>query len=142
MGAMWQQAFGPMVKISYDNLEWKTFLDRVNHGQFEVVSMGWSADFNDPATFLGIMRCSDGNNSAGWCDPAFDKLLDDARATNNEKRRIKDYQQAEAIIERQFPMTGIYGSGGNKLVKSYVGGYSFNPMGMRYSKDLYIKAHS
>ena len=47
----------------------------------------WYADFNDASNFLDLLRSGSGNNYAGYRNPAFDRLMDQANAEPDAARR-------------------------------------------------------
>ncbi len=49
-------------------------------------------------TFLDIFTSDSANNLAGWKNPDYDKLIADAKATNDPKTSLDDMRKAEALI--------------------------------------------
>lgn len=97
----WQTKLG--VKVKLDAVaDFGTFLDRVNNSQFEVSSMGWSGDYNDPMTFFDMWTSANaapgGNNSAKWKNSDYDKLITEISNTSDEAQRLKLFQQCEQML--------------------------------------------
>ena len=44
-------------------------------GDFQVSRAGWIGDYEDPNTFLDLMRPNRGNNKTGWENYEFDNLI-------------------------------------------------------------------
>ncbi|WP_091736376.1 peptide ABC transporter substrate-binding protein [Phenylobacterium immobile] len=66
---------------------------------FQIGSMSWYADFNDPVTFLGLMRSDTGAQNYGDYDnPAYDALMDAADREPDMIRRAELLRQAEQLM--------------------------------------------
>ncbi len=112
----WQQLFG--VKVELKNMEWKVFLDQLSHKQFQVARMGGVAAYNDPIAFLHHFRYPNSMyNFAGWANPTFTALLNEADLIADEARRTELLEQAERIFIDEMPIAPIY---------FYTGGYLRN----------------
>ena len=53
-------------------------------GDFQVSRAGWIGDYEDPNTFLDLMRPNRGNNKTGWENEAYDTLVAKANSTNDQ----------------------------------------------------------
>ena len=76
--AMWLKELG--VRSTIEPLEQKTWVQNQQSKQHVIGLMGWTGDYPDPLTFLGIFRAGGGNNWTGWASPAYDALLEIGRA--------------------------------------------------------------
>ena len=61
---MWQKYLG--INVELVNQDWKVYLSREMNGDFQVSRAGWIGDYEDPNTFLDLMRPNRGNNKTGW----------------------------------------------------------------------------
>jgi oligopeptide transport system substrate-binding protein len=96
--AMWSELG---VKTTIKTLEWAQYLDLIGPPPNSVVDayyIGWVGDYVDAINFLQLAECGSGFNSAGFCDPEFDKLLDEARGTADNDERYRLYGDAETRI--------------------------------------------
>lgn len=103
---MWQEELG--VSISLLNQEWKVYLNNRNQGNFDIIRAGWIGDYNDPNTFLELLTSNSGNNSSGWANPRYDELIRQAALTADAAERFELFQQAEALLLTELPITPIY----------------------------------
>nr|WP_250885521.1 ABC transporter substrate-binding protein [Shewanella jiangmenensis] len=91
--------------ISYD---WSVFTQKLNQTDYDSVLIGWNADNSDPDNFFTpLLSCASvgsGNNRSRWCDPAFDELLNRARASTDRLERTALYQEAQAEVSKQLPL--------------------------------------
>ncbi len=137
--SMWKKNLGVEVKLQ--NQEWKTMLDTMHNGTFDVVRYAWVADYDDASTFLNNYRTNDSENIAKYSNAAFDDALKNAAKADNVAERGKFYQQAEDKLAEDVPAIPVYHYVLVQLVKPYVGGYAPNNLGFYYTKDMFIKKH-
>lgn len=138
--SMWKKNLD--VDATLQNQEWKTMLDTMHQGNYDVVRYAWIADYNEPSTFLNTLRSDNSENTSKFNDPDYDKALDSALSAKDKQQVGKYYQQAEDILSTQVPVIPIYQYVSAKLVKPYVGGYdNHSPLGYIYAKDLYVIKH-
>ncbi|PKQ80210.1 oligopeptide ABC transporter substrate-binding protein OppA [Aeromonas sobria] len=138
VASMWKKLG---VQVSLVNQEWKTYLDTLKQGQFDVARRGWIADYNEASSMLDLMQTTHGNNDGKYSNPEFDKLMDSSRDQVDVAARNKLYVQAEDILAKDMPIAPIYQYVTARMVKPFVGGYPANPLDNLYSKDMYIIAH-
>lgn len=103
---MWRENLG--VQASLYNQEWKVFLDTQHSKNYMVSRAGWIADYNDPNTFLDMMTTGNGNNHAGWSNPSYDSLIEQAAKQGNHKKRLEVFQKAEDILLEELPVLPLY----------------------------------
>jgi oligopeptide transport system substrate-binding protein len=138
VASMWKKLG---VEVSLVNQEWKTYLETLKQGQFDVARRGWIADYNEASSMLDLMQTTHGNNDGKYSNAAFDKLMDESRDQVDADARNKLYVQGEEILAKDMPIAPIYQYVTSRMVKPYVGGYPANPLDNLYSKDMYIIAH-
>ncbi|KHN50566.1 ABC transporter substrate-binding protein [Pectobacterium fontis] len=137
--SMWKKNLG--VEATLQNQEWKTMLDTIRSGNYEVVRYSWIGDYNEPSTFLEILQSGNSNNNSKFTSPEYDALLQKALAVNSREERQKIYQQAMVILDQQMPLLPIYHYSQPQMVKTYIGGFSPNFRGDYYTQDMYILKH-
>lgn len=137
--SMWRKNLG--VEATLRNQEWKTMLDTMHHGDFDLVRYAWIADYQDASTFLNNFRTGDSENTSHYSNPEYDEALKNAARAATVVERGKFYQQAEDLLARDVPAIPVYHYVGAKLVKPYIGGFDMTPLGYVYTKDLYVIKH-
>ncbi|HEX5262250.1 MAG TPA: hypothetical protein VFW13_01905, partial [Phenylobacterium sp.] len=66
---------------------------------FQVGAMSWFADFNDPVTFLGLLKSDTGAQNYGdYKNPAYDALLNKADNEPDAGQRARYLAQAEQMM--------------------------------------------
>lgn len=137
--SMWKQALG--VNVSLENQEWKTYLDTRRQGDFEVTRAGWCGDYNEASTFLSLMQSNNSSNDPRYHSADYDKVMEQALASQSDEERSALYAEAEALLARDMPIAPIYQYVKARLLSPKVGGYPYNNAEEKiYTKDLYIKA--
>ncbi len=139
VSSMWSKNLGVEAKLQ--NQEWKTMLDTMHNGTFDVVRYAWVADYDDASTFLNTFRTGNSENNSKYSNAAYDEALNNAAKADNLADRGKFYQQAEDLLAKDVPAIPVYHYVLAQLVKPFVGGYAPNNLGQYFTKDMYIKKH-
>lgn len=133
--AQWKKNLG--VKVELDNQEWKFYLSRLATDPPPLFRLGWGADFPDPDNFLNLFTAWSGNNSTGWSNKAYDRLIEQAARRMDPDERVGLYDQAQKILcEEDVPIIPLFTSTMNMLVKSHIEGFLPNAMDVNYVKSL------
>jgi oligopeptide transport system substrate-binding protein len=104
--AMWRKELG--VRITIAQLETKTLYANQQSKNYSMGFSGWIADYVDPSTFLGTMVTGNGNNYAGWSNREYDRLIDEASNTIDNRARYELYQRAETILLGEAPLIPLF----------------------------------
>ena len=95
----WQTALG--VTVTLENSDWSVFLEDRKQGSYMVARNGWIADYNDPCSFLDMWYTGGGNNDAQYSSPAYDAMIDAAKATSDPAERMEYLHRAEDILFKE-----------------------------------------
>lgn len=93
---MWKKNLG--VDVKTQNQEWAVFVENRQNLNYQVARAGWTADYNDPMTFLDMWVTNGGNNDTGFSNAEYDKLIADAKATDDMAKRDEAFAKAEKIF--------------------------------------------
>jgi oligopeptide transport system substrate-binding protein len=94
---------------------------------FQVGSMSWYGDFNDPVTFLGLLKSDTGAQNYGdFKDPAYDALLAQADQEADEGRRAQILAGAEQRMLDEEGIAPLYFIVNRNLVSPRVTGWTGN----------------
>ncbi|HXC55043.1 MAG TPA: peptide ABC transporter substrate-binding protein [Rhizomicrobium sp.] len=120
----------------------QVYYKKLQQGQFDIASGSWIGDFNDPGTFLDLLRTGSGNNYGQYSNPRFDALMDRANQMLDIKARGELLRQAEqtalddlAVIPTRFLVT-------QDIVEPYVKGWIPNIRDFNRSRWLWIDPHA
>jgi oligopeptide transport system substrate-binding protein len=98
-----------------------------NAGNFQIADAGWVADFDDPMTFLGLLRSDTGPQNYGqYSNPAYDHLLDQANAEPDLNKRAALMAEAEHIMLEDAAVAPIWFNINYNLVNPHVTGWVDN----------------
>jgi oligopeptide transport system substrate-binding protein len=109
--AMWRE-LGIYVTIKPQ--EWAQFLQVLGPPPSDTVyvyRLGWIADYAEPMNFLELWTSKSGNNNSRFANPSYDRLIEKARNTPDEKARYEIYRKAEAMLtgpRGAMPIVPIY----------------------------------
>ena len=140
--SLWKQSLG-FVDVSLINKEWKTYLDTRRNGNYQVARAGWCGDYNEPSTFLNIVKTGNSNNQGKYSSANFDSLMTQTlKAGVTPEQRAGIYQQAEAQLDADMPNINVYHYVSPRLIKPYVVGLSTkDPLDNWQAKDLKVAKH-
>jgi peptide/nickel transport system substrate-binding protein/oligopeptide transport system substrate-binding protein len=89
------------VDIRLKSLDWPAYLKACDSFEPDMYRMGWVADIPDADNFLYILlhssQAGPPGNYSGYANPEFDRLVEEARLTPDESRRIELSQKADRI---------------------------------------------
>ena len=134
---MWQESLG--IEVELVNQDWKVYLGREMVGDFQVSRAGWIGDYEDPNTFLDLMRPNRGNNKTGWEDAAYDEIMQKANSTNDQEERYKLLNQAEKILIDNMPIIPLYTYVRAYQLSSDVKGYNPHILDHHHPKFIYLE---
>lgn len=124
---MWKDNLGAKVKLR--SMEWQVYLDARDSGDFMVARAGWMPDYNDAMTFMDMHVTGGGNNDSFWSNKEYDRLIAEAKATNDQNVRMKNMHAAEKILMDEMPVIPIYFYVNVNMYKPWVKGVFFPPFG-------------
>src|SRR6056297_1078671 len=76
------------IKVDLQNMEWGSYLDKVNQLDYDIARGGWIADYPDPNTFLDLWVTGGDQNSTGWGNDRYDELIEAAASEGNVEKRM------------------------------------------------------
>jgi oligopeptide transport system substrate-binding protein len=99
----------------------------------------WIGDYNDPYTFLSVMRSDFGINLVHYGNDAYDALLDRSEADADPRRRRQSLEAAERRMLADVPVIPLYFYVDKHLVSPRVTGWYDNVMNVVYTRDLSLR---
>jgi oligopeptide transport system substrate-binding protein len=107
---------------------------------FEVGSMSWFADFNDPVTFLGLLKSDTGGQNYGdYKNPAYDALLARADQEPDIGKRARLLAEAEQLMLDEEAIAPIFYVVNRNLVSPRVTGWVANPPNFHRTRWMCLK---
>ncbi len=132
---MWHAALG--VEAEEETIEARVLDGRLTHHDFEMSLNNWYADYADPWTFLANLRTDAAELNAGqYANPAYDKLLDQSRLTQDPAERMKLMGEAEKLMLTDQPIIPIQFNVTETLVSPRIQGWQSAPLSIHPDRFL------
>ncbi|MDB5465953.1 MAG: peptide transporter substrate-binding protein [Phenylobacterium sp.] len=107
---------------------------------FQVGAMSWYADFNDPVTFLGLLKSDTGAQNYGdYKNPAYDALLAAADNDPDAVRRARILARAEQIMLDDEAMIPVDFVVNRNLVSPRITGFVDNDENFHRARWMCVK---
>lgn len=137
---MWKKNLGVDVKL--ENQEWAVFLENRQSLNYQVARAGWSADYNDPMTFLDMWVTGGGNNDSGFANADYDALINQAKSTDDAAARNEAFKKAEEnLIKDNQVLLPIYYYTSVSVAKPYLKGVILDFSGAVDYSRAYLLEH-
>jgi ABC-type oligopeptide transport system substrate-binding subunit len=136
VAADWKSSLG--VEVELIPMEFRAYLAaRADPAQWDVVRVGWSADYNDASSFLDTLAADSPQNFGRWTDARYAELLAAAAGEADIRTRRELLQQAEQLMLQQHPVLPVYFYVARRLVRPGLEAPAINPLNRTYS--LYFR---
>lgn len=139
----WRENLG--VEITIDMMEWNIMWDKVDEGDYDICTSGWSPDYNDPNTLLNIYDPVNGyfdSSKSGWTGKDADEyheLMESASLSTDDKERANFFYEAEKILVGTGVVVPVYTGLSTTYIANYIKGYNVSPnAGVDYTK-VYVE---
>lgn len=126
----WKKNLGVNINLAQE--EWSVFIADRNNGKFEIARDGWSADYEDPMTFLDMFVTNGGNNNSKYKNADYDALIKTAKSTGDQATRMKAMHDAESLFMNENGAIPLYYYTNPDLVSKKLQGYVSSSMGYKY----------
>jgi len=132
------------IKAEIKSFEWGEYRKRLQAGEPQMALFGWTGDNGDPDNFMGtLLSCTSarpgGSNVAKWCNEDFTKLIDQAVATADVKKRTELYMKAQEIFHEEAPWFPIAHSVVYMPMSKKVVGFKVHPLGTHIFEGVDIE---
>ncbi|MCI8441275.1 MAG: peptide ABC transporter substrate-binding protein [Provencibacterium sp.] len=102
----WKQNLG--VEIQIKQMTYKDRVAATHAKDYDISLFGWGPDYNDPMTFLDLWVTKGTNNDSEYSNPAYDELINQARAEADPATREGYFVECEKILNQDMPCGPIY----------------------------------
>ena len=127
---MWKTQLGVEVEmVGVEGTVFNSFRMELKH---MIARDGWICDWNDATSMLNLCLSDSGNNHTGWKSQTFDDLLNQAAGEADLKVRSQLLHDAEKLMMDEMPAAPVYYYVNNFLLKPYVSGACFSPLGNQF----------
>ncbi len=97
------------IQLVVRNTDYNRFQDKIRKGNAQIFHWGWNADYPDPENFLFLLHGpnarvgKDGENSANYDNPEFNRLFEKMKNMDNSPERQKIIDEMVEIARRDAP---------------------------------------
>ncbi|AVK62278.1 peptide ABC transporter substrate-binding protein [Lactobacillus sp. CBA3605] len=137
----WQK-LSSKIKVTNQNVPFKTRLQRSQNGDFDTVISAWNADFTDPISFLSLFTSDNSYNNGRYNSAAYDTAVNNAEGkdANDTTTRWNDMVTAEKQLMTDQGIAPIYQKTEAHLMRTNLKGIIYNTAGSQYNyKYMYVK---
>ena len=120
VSSMWRQIGVEAIQKASD---FRAITADVRKGNFDVIRYQWYAPFDDPTTFLNLLKGGSRTNHSELAVEAYDALLAAADEETDLQKRSDLLRQAETVILDQYGVIPIYFAKAQRVVKNRVLGW-------------------
>ena len=107
--------------------------------KYQIARMGWTGDYNDPMTMLDVMISYGGVNHSGFSNAKYDSLISEAKLSYDNKLRMENMREAEAILLDEMPIIPLYYRADSFIVYPYLRDLVLNPLGRHRFNYCYLE---
>lgn len=117
----------PGLKVSIKQVPFKNRLDLENEGNYQMVLCTYGLNYTDPMALLELWVSDSSINNAFYNNPAYDKLVADAKVENDPATRWQMLLDAEKIfVEEDAVKVPIVQGAKTFLIKEKITNYQIN----------------
>ena len=124
---MWETELG--VQVTLRNEEWNSFLETRKQGDYSIARNGWTADYNDPMSFLDMFLTGGGNNDAKYENPEYDALIAQAKAETDATTRWQLLHDAEDMLMGDWAVAPLFYYTHKFMMNDDIQGAYYSPLG-------------
>ncbi|TYC60663.1 ABC transporter substrate-binding protein [Rhodobacterales bacterium] len=120
-------------------MEFASLLADQSAGNYTASQVGWSGRVDPDGNIHQFMTCKGGINDSKVCIPEVDKLLDEARQSNDTATRKEKYDAARDILIEQLPIIYLYHPTWIWALSGELEGFTPYPDGMIRLENVKLK---
>ena len=125
--------------ISLTAKEFATLLQDQTAGAYQASQVGWSGRTDPDGNVHQFQTCEGGINDSKYCNPEVDRLLNEARTSNEQAKRKASYDAAREILIDDMPIIYLYHPTWIWAMSSKLEGFVPYPDGMIRLQDVSLK---
>jgi peptide/nickel transport system substrate-binding protein len=127
------------IEANIRKLDMGAFLQSVRSGKYQGLFLtGWSGDNGDPDNFVGALFNSKGqpvSDTSRYKNPEVDKMMDEAAAVSDPKKRLAMYKTIQRQIFDDAPWVFVNSTLQVRAIRNEVNGFRLNPTQMFFDMD-------
>lgn len=88
--------------------EFAAMLEDQTAGLYQATRVGWSGRVDPDGNIHQFMTCEGGINDSKYCNPEIDRLLEEARSSNDQAVRQAAYDASREVLKEDLPIVYLY----------------------------------
>lgn len=121
------------IDAAIETLEWGAYIDRTAAGEHDMYILGWVTVTGDPDYGLYPVFHTSAHGRAGnrsfYSNATVDILLDEARISTDQEKRMDNYREIQRIIQEEIPSITMVYNNQNVATQKYVENFVLHPTG-------------
>lgn len=121
------------IDAAIETLEWGAYIDRTAAGEHDMYILGWVTVTGDPDYGLYPVFHTSAHGRAGnrsfYSNTTVDRLLDEARISTDQEKRMDNYREIQRIIQEEIPSITMVYNNQNVATQKYVENFVLHPTG-------------
>lgn len=101
----WRQNLG--VEVEVESMPYKSKLEKIGSGDFQIGISSWGPDYNDAMSFLDLYVSTSTMSEAGYASQEYDSLIGQAKDETDRKKRNDLMVQAEKLLMEELPLAPV-----------------------------------
>lgn len=126
------------VEVAINNMEWKTLLQTLHAGEFQLGRSSWCADYPDPENFLTVLHSEGENNYGNYQSAEYDALLSRLQRAETQQARNQLAHEAESMLNRDVPLMNFYHYTRGYMLRGFVRGFEQELQDIHYLKYIWF----
>ncbi|MHB1654726.1 MAG: ABC transporter substrate-binding protein, partial [Desulfitobacteriaceae bacterium] len=137
VGQMIQNMLKPAgIEVTLEKVEFGALLDQSEKGNYEAATISWSGRMDPDQNIYDWFVTGGTENYSRYVNPEVDKLLNAARAEQDNGKRKDIYDKVLTIIHRDVPYVYFYHEHNVYGLSKSVQGFTYIPDGMIRTANL------
>ena len=128
------------VRLQPDPQEWSVFRDRLKNKEFDSITLAWSAGIETDIyqMFHSTQTMAGGDNFMSYRSPELDKLIDSARRTLDENKRMELWRAAHRQIYEDQPYTFLFFPKALIFLDKRISNVQKLPLGLNSDREWFV----
>jgi len=118
------------VKVNIINVEWGTWLEKVySNREYQSTLIGLAGKL-DPNDILSRYETKYKRNFINYSNPEYDKIIEEAAKTVDDKKRVELYKEAQKILSETSASVWLCDPNNTAAMRKDLLGYQYYPAGL------------
>jgi peptide/nickel transport system substrate-binding protein len=130
------------VVLKPDALEWAVFTDRLKNKDFDAISLAWTSGIETDVNqmFHSSQMVEGGDDFMSYKNPELDKLIDEARRTIDETKRMDIWHKVHQVLNEDQPYTFLFFRKELRFLDGRIDNIQLTRLGMNPLEEWFVPA--